>query len=273
MDGKKREGVLGLARRAVSGVAKAAETVGEGTLTGVVKAAEAVGGAVGEAGRRLGGHAVKRLDRNGDGVLDEQDVLLILGEMYTRAVNGIPGVSKSVEIFSAEYMTRSADPHAAARKMVESAIAKCATSGFLSGLGGAITLPVSLPANVTSTLYVQLRMIAAVASMAGLDIRSDAGRTLVYACLADVSVTEMVKKAGVQLGRKLTNAAIQSIPAKALTAINQKVGFTFVTRFGEHGVINLGKMVPVVGAVISGGFDLAETRAIAGRALKAFLGE
>ena len=39
-------------------------------------------------------------------------------------------------------------------------IAKCTTSGFLTGLGGLITLPVALPANITSVLYVQIRMIA-----------------------------------------------------------------------------------------------------------------
>lgn len=56
-----------------------------------------------------------------------------------------------------------------------------------------------------------------------------------------------------------------------LTRINQGVGFRLVTKFGSKGLINLGKAVPVVGGVISGGFDFAETRVIANRAYKMFI--
>ena len=61
------------------------------------------------------------------------------------------------------------------------------------------------------------------------------------------------------------------IPGKALVKINQKVGFRFVTKFGEKGLINIGKMVPVVGALINGGLDYAETKVIANRAYKMFM--
>ena len=40
--------------------------------------------------------------------------------------------------------------------------------------------------------------------------------------------------------------------------------------FGEKGVINLGKMVPIVGGVISGGVDAAATQAIAAEAKNRF---
>ena len=44
----------------------------------------------------------------------------------------------------------------------------------------------------------------------------------------------------------------------------------YITKFGEKGLINLGKLVPGVGAVISGGFDLVETKLIADRAYRWF---
>ena len=53
--------------------------------------------------------------------------------------------------------------------------------------------------------------------------------------------------------------------------INQKVGFRFLTKFGTKGLINIGKAIPVVGGVISGGFDFAETKIIADRAYKMFI--
>ena len=64
---------------------------------------------------------------------------------------------------------------------------------------------------------------------------------------------------------------VKKIPDTVLTKINQKVGFKFLTKFGEKGIINIVKLVPVVGGVIGGGFDLVETKVIANRAYKMFI--
>lgn len=40
---------------------------------------------------------------------------------------------------------------------------KAATSGFVTGVGGLITLPVTVPAHITTVLFLQVRMIAAIA--------------------------------------------------------------------------------------------------------------
>ena len=96
---------------------------------------------------------------------------------------------------------------------------------------------------------------------------------MVYACLAGISIDQIVKQAGIKFGTKFTTAMIKKIPGTVLTKINQKVGFRFLTKFGEKGIINIAKLVPVVGGVIGGGFDLAETKTIANRAYKMFIKE
>lgn len=149
-------------------------------------------------------------------------------------------------------------------------IVKCTTSGVITGFGGVLTLPIAVPANVSSVLYVQMRMIACTAYLAGYDLKSDQVQTLVYACLAGVAVNGVLKKAGIQFGQKIAMNLIKKIPGEVLTKINQKVGFRFLTKFGEKGLINLGKMVPGVGAAISGGLDFAETKIIAERAYRWF---
>ena len=87
--------------------------------------------------------------------------------------------------------------------MINNQVAKCTTSGFLTGLGGLIILPIAIPANISSVLYVQMRMIAGIAYMAGYDLKSDQVQTLVYACLAGVSVNQIVKKLVLKLEKKL----------------------------------------------------------------------
>lgn len=48
------------------------------------------------------------------------------------------------------------------------------------------------------------------------------------------------------------------------------MGFRFITKFGTKGIINLGKLLPGVGAVVGGGLDFVETKMIAKRSYKWF---
>lgn len=52
------------------------------------------------------------------------------------------------------------DSKLASQKLISNQILKCSSSGFLTGLGGVITLPFPLPANLMGVIYVQMRMIA-----------------------------------------------------------------------------------------------------------------
>lgn len=203
-------------------------------------------------------------------LLSQEDIMKLLDSCYEKCLNGVPKVSPSVENMANDYLDKHATKEEACKAMLRNQIAKCTTSGFVTGFGGIITMPVTLPANIGSVLYVQMRMIACVAYMNGFELNSDQTQTFVYACLAGVAVNELIKQAGIKFGIKFANGLIKKIPGKVLTKINQKVGFRFITKFGTKGIINLGKMLPGVGAVIGGGLDLVETKVIADRAYKWF---
>ncbi len=201
----------------------------------------------------------------------QEDILKALDTCYEKATNGISKISPSIDQLAGDYLSKHASKEEAIKDMLKKQVLKCTTSGFITGFGGAITLPVTIPANIGSVLYVQMRMIACTAYMAGYDISSDQVQTLVYACLAGLSVGEIAKQFGIKFGQKVAVGMIEKIPGKVLTKINQKVGFRLLTKFGEKGLINLGKLVPGVGAVINGGVDFAETKAIAKRAYQMFV--
>ena len=209
-------------------------------------------------------------------IFTSEEFMKFLDALYKKACDGISVIGDkfqipSVEQQAADYLVKYSDTQKAAKAMMRNQIAKCTTSGFITGLGGVIVLPVAIPANVGSVLYVQMQMIACAAYMGGYDIESDQVRTVAYACLAGVSFTELMKKFGIDFGKKIAIEAIKKIPIETLRAINKKLGFLFITKFGKTGFINLGKMVPVVGAVVNGGFDLFETRAISKAAYKIFI--
>lgn len=203
-------------------------------------------------------------------IVSQEDIFKMLNACYDKALNGISKVSPPIEEFAEDYLKKEDSKEKAVKAMLKNQIIKCTTSGFITGFGGFITLPVTIPANVGSVLYVQMRMIACTAYLAGYDLKSDQVQTFVYACLAGVSVNEIIKQAGIKVGVKLATKTIEKIPGKALTKINQKIGFKFITKFGQKGIVNLGNTIPVVGSVINGGLDYAETKIIADRAYKMF---
>lgn len=204
-------------------------------------------------------------------IISQQEIMQLLDKLYIDVVKGVPRLSPPVDKLAEDYLSKTPDIDTAARKFINYQVAKCTTSGVIAGFGGLITLPVTIPANIGSVLYVQMRMIAGIAYMAGYDTDSDQVQTLIYACLAGISVDQLLKSVGVQFGTKFTMAMIRKIPGTVLTKINQKVGFRLVTKFGTKGLINLGKAVPIVGSVIGGGLDFAETKVIADRAYKMFI--
>lgn len=203
--------------------------------------------------------------------VNPKDASRVLDIVYKKALDGIPRVSSSVDELVDDYVRKNPTPRKAAWALCRVQIAKCGTSGFISGLGGLITLPVALPANLTSVLYVQMRMIAAVARIGGYDIYSDQVQTMIYMCLAGTSATDFAKDAGIKVGEKALEAAIMRIPTEALAAVNQKIGFSLFAKFGEQGVINLGKAVPIIGGVIGGAFDVGTTSAVAVAAINMFI--
>ncbi len=195
----------------------------------------------------------------------------MLDACYSKAINGIPMISQPIEELADEYLTKYPDKEKAIKAMLNNQIMKCTTSGFITGFGGFITMPVTIPANLSSVIYVQMRMIACCAYISGHELKSDQTQTFVYACLAGVSINTIVKNAGIRFGVKFAQAMVNKIPGKVLTSINQKVGFRFVTKAGTKGIVNLGKAVPFVGAIVGGGLDFAETKIIANRAYKWFV--
>ena len=202
--------------------------------------------------------------------IDQSLIMQALDWSYEKAVGGLPGFDSAQEL-AESYLVKKGAADTAIDSMIRWQNAKAATSGFLTGLGGAITLPVTLPANITSVLYVQIRTIAAVAHIKGYDLSSDQVKTLVYSCLLGSAALDTLKDVGIKVGTKMGEQALKNMSRKIIVDINQKVGFRLVTKLGEKGVINLGKAIPVIGGVIGGTFDAVATHSIGKIAKKVFV--
>lgn len=232
-----------------------------------------IGKALDDAGKQAGnfvqnanGAISQQLDNAGK--ITQEAMLSTLDWAYTTTLNGIPGQS-TLDEFVEDYLSKY-DEDTAIEKLIQFQTTKAATSGFVAGLGGIITMPVTIPANITTVILFQMRMVAAIAKIRGYDARSDQVQTFVYSALAGVSISEIAKNAGINLGNKLALSLLKKLPGEVLKKINHAIGFRLATKFGSTGVINLGKMVPLIGAIIGGTFDTTTTLMIADFAKKTF---
>ncbi|MFY9259335.1 MAG: EcsC family protein [Gallionella sp.] len=205
-------------------------------------------------------------------VVSEEKIMQALDWAYEKSVNGVAGLDSAEEL-AKSYMQSNDSSYEQANSLIRWQNTKAGTSGFITGLGGIMTLPIAIPANIASVLYVQVRMIAAIAHIGGYDLKDDKVKTLVYSCLVANSAKDVLKDIGVAVGNKIAMNAVKSISGKTLQEINKKVGFKLFTKFGEKGIINLGKAVPLLGGLIGGTFDAVTTNTIGNIARDTFTPE
>lgn len=200
----------------------------------------------------------------------QEQIMKILDKCYTSAIDGIPFNQTSTEL-AEEYIKKYKTPKVAAKKLIKAQIVKCTTSGFITNIGGLIAMPIAIPANITSVLFVQMQMVAAIAYIGGYNPNNDEVKTLVYMCLAGISISDICKQVGIKFSNKVSLNLLNKIPGTLLTKINQKIGYRFITKFGQTGTINLGKAIPLVGGVVGGSFDFISTKTIANQAYTMFI--
>jgi hypothetical protein len=163
-----------------------------------------------------------------------------------------------------------ADAEQAIDAIVRQHLKMAAAGGFVTGIGGLLTMPIALPANVAEFYLVATRMVAAIASVRGYDIRQREIRAAVLLTLVGADSEDLLKKAGLATTGRLSNLAAQRLPGPALLAVNKALGFRLLTQVSKKGLTRLGKGVPVVGGVVGAGLDAYLLKRIADQAKHEF---
>lgn len=200
----------------------------------------------------------------------EREMMNLLDVCYDKALQGVLPGEKSIEELAEDYLAKTSSREKAIDKLIGYQTVLCGTNGFITGLGGLLVLPVAIPANVAGVIYVQLRMTATIAYINGYDIYSDQVRTIAYACLTGSSAANILKNVGIKISEKMAVNALKRVPGAILIKINQQVGFRLVTKFGQKGLVNVIKMMPLIGGVVGGVFDTGMTLTIGNIAKKVF---
>jgi len=202
---------------------------------------------------------------------DDSKAMKLVNYLVDHAIDGVPPLS-GCESLAQEYRIDQSydDDDHRVKSLIRWEMSKNFTSGFITGLGGLITLPIAIPAALTASWIVQARMSGAIACIYGHSINEDRVRTLVLLSLLGDAVKEPLKQAGIKVGTKITAQVFEAIPGKVLIAINKAVGFRLITKAGQTGIVNLVKIVPVVGGAVGGTVDAWACSTVGDAAQKIF---
>ncbi|GAA4666037.1 hypothetical protein [Kineococcus glutinatus] len=145
-----------------------------------------------------------------------------------------------------------------------------AGSGFATGVGGLVTMPVALPANVVGFYLLATRTVAAIAHLRGYDVTREEVRSAVLLTLVGSDAGQVLRSAGLPVGGPLSSLATRRLPRDVLVLVNKGVGFRLLGRLGSVGALQSSRIVPLLGGVVGAGADVVLLRRIAKHAQREF---
>ena len=205
----------------------------------------------------------------------DENALAALGERLVAQVVdlGIRGggpLSTAVESAEQHLVTAGGDREDAIRRLVATHVRLAAASGFVTGLGGIATLPIAMPASLAGLYIVATRMTAGIAHLRGYDVETDEVRSAILVSLLGSAGAGALRDTGVEVGQRSAAVALERLPARALAEVDRHVGYRLVAKAGEKGVVNLTKLVPLIGGPIGAAVDGVSCKTIAGYAMRTF---
>ena len=222
---------------------------------------------------------MKKISRSNTEEVSEEEMLekgskmlKVMEWAFDKATGDIPGLGSSRDM-AQKYLDKYGSVNAAVDHLVKWQITSSATTGFATSFGGLPTMAITLPANIAGVMGIQLRMIGAIAELGGFHEQTEEKKTGMYLCLLGSQAGNTLSKTTGQFAIKFSTAALKKLPGSVLTKINQAVGFRLFTKFGQKGLVNIHKAIPVVGGVVGGSIDALSTYSIAKAAKALFLND
>ena len=177
-------------------------------------------------------------------------------EALNRAIDGVGPLAPAATAADKQLAEQRGSVDRAIHEVIENNVRIAGAQGFLTNVGGLVTMAVTIPANVTGLALIQCRMVAGIAHLRGHDLSDPRVRNAILALLlGEEQVGELVRK------KKLPAPpmALATAPAHDPTidqVISAVVASDILTRVaGKRLATTVGRRVPVIGGMVGAGAD------------------
>lgn len=143
------------------------------------------------------------------------------------------------------------------------------TTGFVTSLGGVLSLPLAIPASLGANLILQVRMVAAMCHVGGFDIDEAPVRTAIAVCLLGQRAKELLDADLAHLEEAIKHRTPR-LSKQTLQILNQSLARALVKLSTRKGLSRISKAIPLLGGVVGGGLDWLSARDTADFAMDLF---
>ena len=177
-------------------------------------------------------------------------------EALGRAIDGIGPLPPAASAADKQLEEQHGDVDRAIHEVIENHVRLAGAQGFITNVGGLVTAPVAIPANVTGLALLQCRMIAGIAHLRGYDLADPKVRNAILVCMIDEDVVaRMVKRKALPAPPMALATAPAHDPDLDRT-ISAVVASDLITKVaGRRLALTVARRVPVVGGLIGLGTD------------------
>lgn len=179
-------------------------------------------------------------------------VVLTALDRSIRGIGRLPSAASAADKMLAEQGSAEKAIHA----IIERHVRYAGAQGFLTNLGGLITLPVSIPANVGGLALIQCHLVAEIAHLRGYDLADERTRSAILACLLGEDRIKALIKDKHLPGPPLA-IATAVVPDPDLTrAVAVEVASELIGRAAGKRIAGVvARRTPVLGGVVGLGLD------------------
>ena len=213
---------------------------------------------------------LRALDAAAGHPTDDRAVSRLVQLLMDIGVDGV-GPLKSATEYAEDARSATRTTEAAVAKVARTTVVRGAVGGFVTSVGGFVTMPVALPLNVAEFYVQATRMVATIAILRGYDIDDPHVRTAVLLTLVGSDADEVLAKAGLATGTgRMVSLASKQLPPAGLLILNKAIAFRLLRGVGEQAFAKLGRGVPLLGGLVGGGIDTWMMKRIADHAMGEF---
>ncbi|MGH8776997.1 MAG: EcsC family protein [Jiangellaceae bacterium] len=177
-----------------------------------------------------------------------------------KAVDGFPGFPGAREV-ARKHLAKTHDVDQAIKGVIEQHVRLAGAQGFVTNLGGVVTLAVAIPTNLAGLALLQVRMAAAIAHLRGYEISATRVRAAaLMTLLGEDGVRDAMKDKDIASTPHDIAKGVGEIDIATLESITARVTQAMVTRVGgKHATLAVTRRVPVIGGAVSAGVDAFAT--------------
>ncbi len=183
-------------------------------------------------------------------------------DILERAIDGAGPISGAAKAGDAQLVRAGGNVNKAIDSLIDQHLRLAGAQGFLTNIGGLVTMAVTMPANIAAVALIQCHLAASIVHLRGYPLARPEVRDAILVCLLDSDARKELSK---HTGTTVSPAAL--LKAGESTLRGEKIaravtGQLLAAAGGKRVASFVARRIPVLGGAVGGFGDAFATRRI-----------